>query len=468
MHLFSPLLILIVGIPLINGFIRFPFGQPFRIANREIKKDIFYELPESQESILKKINGFYGLIGPDIDINNVTNIFDLFTGDGVIQGIFFDNGELTFVKKFVRTDKLLYEEENGRIPNHNVFKILFGLFNKVNALPDLLGLANTALLQINKKTYALYERDLPYEIDINFENKTIETVGRKQICGISHVSAHTKFNKEKNIIETIDYDITSNSVKYLELTPDLYIKRSKSIKLDYLPVIHDFWTTDNRVVLFDSPLQVELTKIIINPMPVFLNPKKNTMIHILDKQTMTVEKYDMGTSAYLFHFANSKENNTHIDIYASFYDSLDFSDLNIKGKYRKVSINKVTKQVSIQKNRIFENMDIEFPILYKNCTIFRSIKNKINNGFVICEDLHIRARIQFTDRFIAGEPAIVTIDGVGQMISFCFHKDNNRCGYLLIINLDTYEQIEIPLLDSINLGFHSIFLPNSDNSTLEP
>lgn len=464
MRLFSSLLLLIAGTPLINAFIKLPFGQPFRIAEREINKDIFYELPENQESLIKKINGFYGLIGPDIDINNVTNIFDLFTGDGVIQGIFFDNGELTFVKKFVRTDKLLYEEENGRIPNHNIFKILFGLFNKVNALPDLLGLANTALLQINKEIYALYERDLPYEIDINFENKTIETMGRKQICGISHVSAHTKFDKEKNIIETIDYDIMTNSVKYLELTPDLYIKRSKSIKLDYLPVIHDFWTTDKRVILFDSPLQVELAKLITNPMPVFLNTKKNTMIHILDKQTMNVEKYDMRTSGYLFHFANSKENDTHIDIYASFYDSLDFSDLNIKGKYRKVSINKLTKEVSIEKNQIFENLDIEFPILYKNRTIFRSIKNKINNGFVICEDLKIISQIQFNDRFMAGEPAIVTIDGVGQMISFCFDRDKKNCGYLLIINLDTYKQIEIPLLDSITLGFHSIFIQHDESS----
>jgi carotenoid cleavage dioxygenase-like enzyme len=46
--------------------------------------------------------------------NNLDNLYDLFTGDGVIQGVFFEKGELTFVKHFVRTEKLEYEEKNGK------------------------------------------------------------------------------------------------------------------------------------------------------------------------------------------------------------------------------------------------------------------------------------------------------------------------------------------------------------------
>ena len=43
------------------------------------------------------------MIGPDVNTSTITTLYDLFTGDGNIQGIFFDNGELTYTKNFVRT-----------------------------------------------------------------------------------------------------------------------------------------------------------------------------------------------------------------------------------------------------------------------------------------------------------------------------------------------------------------------------
>ena len=77
-----------------------------------INQKLIYKLPPYKQNIVNKINGFYGLIGPDVNMSTVNNLFDLFIGDGNIQGVFFDKGNITMIKHFVRTDKLLYEERN--------------------------------------------------------------------------------------------------------------------------------------------------------------------------------------------------------------------------------------------------------------------------------------------------------------------------------------------------------------------
>ena len=46
---------------------------------------------------------------------NSNNLYDLFIGDGVIQGVFFDKGKITFVKHVIKTEKLKYEEKNGKL-----------------------------------------------------------------------------------------------------------------------------------------------------------------------------------------------------------------------------------------------------------------------------------------------------------------------------------------------------------------
>lgn len=445
----------------ITGFIPFPFGPAFRISDREINKKINYQITEKHQEIINKIDGFYGLIGPDVNMKNITNIFDLFTGDGVIQGVFFDNGEVTFVRHFIRTEKLVYEEQNGKVPNHNIFKLIFGIFNKFGALPDLLGLANTALIRIKNKTYALFERDVPYEIDIDFNNNVVNTLRKVPIKFTQHISAHSKYNPTTKRIETIEYDIPTNDVSYVELTTEFKILSARRIRMNYLPILHDFGSTQKSIILFDSPLKIEVKKLITMPMPLALDGKKSSIVHLVNKDTGKDKKYYIGEGVYIFHYAKCRENVTHVDIFATQYDTLDFSNININGKYRQLSIHKQTGKVSNIKTPDLESLNLEFPIPYENKTIFRSLEDSINNGFVICQDLNIVKCIRFENRFICGEPAIKLIDDVSYLIALGMDTEIEFQSYIIIINLENYEEIEIPLFEKTMLGFHSIFINRS-------
>ena len=450
-------------------FIRYPFGQKFLIKNREITRKLDYALPLEKQKVINKINGFYGLIGPDVNINNVSTIFDLFIGDGYIQGIFFENGELTYVKKYIRTEKILYEEENGRIPESILAKVLFGILNKLKLFPNVLGLANTAILNVKSKTYALYERDSPYLIDIDFKNKEIETLKKTHVPSMNYFSAHSKWN---NTIESIDYNVLLKRVQYYKLTEEFVTIKNNTIPMEYLPIVHDFISSDDSLIIIDSPLVINFSNIFKKSMPVFLDTSKKTIINVLDKKTLDINKYYINTGFYIFHYADYKETDNIIEIYASQYDKLDFSELNINGKYRKILINRETKQASIIKNNQLEEMNLEFPVKYGDKVVFRNMKNKQSVGFVVCKELEIIKCINLTNKTISGEPAIKYINNIPYLIAFAFtpllvenvqkrNNEKNNSGFLIIIDMNTYEVIEIPINETIGIGFHATFISST-------
>lgn len=436
-----------------NSFLNIKFGNRINIKDKECKKQIQYKLPIHKQRIINNIDGFYGLIGPDVNISTINNLFDLFIGDGNIQGVFLDNGNITFVKHFVRTDKLLYEETNGKIPNNNFLKFLFTIFSKFGILPDIMGLANTALLNIKQKCYALYERDKPYLLNINFENKEITTISKQDVKFIDHISGHTKYIN--NAIETIDYDILTNSVNYYKLTENFEKIKSKRIKTNFMPVVHDFIIQKDKLIIIDSPLCIDTNNILKKTIPVLLDKKQKTYIHIYNTINNTINTYITNDSFYMFHYADYIETNNSIEIYGSLYDELDFSNLNVKGNYRKILINKKTNDIIIEKNKELEKYDLDFPIKYDNKIIFRNIYNNTINGFVIVDKMKILKKILFKDLFICGEPALFYIDKTPYIIFFGFSKTKNN---IFFINLHNYLQIEIPIPIQLNIGFHSIFL----------
>jgi carotenoid cleavage dioxygenase-like enzyme len=436
-------------------FVKFPFGKKFSIKDKEVKKEIEYKLPKEKQEIINKITGLYALIGPDIHIKNVSTLFDLFIGDGVIQSVFFDNGKITYVKHYVRTEKLLYEQSYGKLPRYVFLQLLFMLLHKMKMLPNTLGLANTSIMNIDRKFYALYERDTPYLLDIDFNKKEITTIKRIDIMGMKYFSAHSKYDKT---VSSIEYNMMQNNINYHELSEDLTPIKHKAIQMKYLPLVHDFINTNNNIIITDSPIVIDLSCLFTKSLPILLDKEKPTIIKVLNKHTMKIEEYSIPTGFYIFHYADYKEDQYNIEIYAPLYEHLDFSELNISGKYRKIVIHKETKTVVIMKNPELETLDLEFPVKFGDKIVFRSIENKRINGFVICRDLEVIKKLNFGNKFISGEPAVTYIENIPYLITFGFNDNKSDDSYLIIVNMDTYEVIEIPIHETLNIGFHSIFI----------
>jgi carotenoid cleavage dioxygenase len=317
------------------GFINFKKNLYVR---KEIKYDIKYDLNNDDKNIINKINGFYGLIGPDIDKNKVKTLYELFTGNGIIQGVFFDNGKITYLNHYIKTEKIIYECQNGEINKNILLTPLYILLYKMGIFPNIFDLANTSFMKIKDNIYILFERDFPYKINIDFNKKEINTIKKIKIPGLNSFSGHSK--TDNNIIHTIDYNVIKNLVTYYKLTNNFEIINKIDTNTKYLPIIHDFYIFNDNILFTDSPLFFNFNLNNINNIPVILK-KEPTYIHIKNINNSLSEIYKSNESFYIFHYAyiNEIKDSNIIEIYAPLCYNLDFSKLDVKTSYSKIIIN---------------------------------------------------------------------------------------------------------------------------------
>jgi hypothetical protein len=431
--------------------------------NTYVNEKANIHVPDKHKNTIRQIRGFYGLIGPNIRVkNNVDSLYDLFMGDGVVQGVFFDNGNLTYVRHVIKTEKVVYEEQHGKLQVHNQFWMaVYMLLHQLRMFPNVMGMANTALFHVKDETrnhtYALFERDYPYLLDIDFAKKDIQTVKKVKIPKLAHFSGHSKIDKDGNI-ETIDYDLFTRKVKYLLLDKSWNVIDSHVFPFRYFPIIHDFYADEDKVIVIDSPLSLHFlhSKNIRTKIPIWLDRDKPTYIHVYEKKTKTCKVYTVDQGFYTFHYADVKtdDNTNTIDIYISQYDELNFNKVNIVGKYRIIRIDRNTGKVCIHKNEGVENYNLDFPIRFDDKIISRHMEGRKIPGFVITRGLDIVKTIWCKNKHVCGEHNIIRIRGIPYLVFFNVEDDKNK---LTFVHLYTYNMFDLDIDGEMTLGFHSIF-----------
>ena len=450
------------------------FGQLFWFS-------LFAVAISASYPVLRNVNGFFGLkgffgmVGPNIKVDKATPMFELFKGDGIVQGVFFENGTMYPVKHIIRTDKVLYKEKYiCNSPSELKTKFLalvhdIQIANRRSLFPNMLGSANTALLSVENKTYALFEQDLPYEINIDIENKNVTTLGKIELAEIhKHVgpyrfSGHTKYDLSEKVIHTIDYNIFTRTVTYYKLDTNFTILHMLAKKMEYIPIIHDFYVLETGdIMIIDSPFKMWpfLKKELFNPrvffhhVPLVLRRELPTHIHILGREP---RKFSIDAGFYCFHFGQVFETKDTIRICAPLYDEFDFNSLNINGKYREIVIKKKFGSCYLRTSPILETMNLDFPVRCNKSghIILRRIIDGRIAGFVICNGLEIERIIDLPDSVsIFGEHCVKEIDGATHIMAF------SKDGSLVLVNMEKDNDVSIvPVFEEgVTLGFHSIFI----------
>ena len=193
------------------------------------------------------LNGFYGIVGPNLPIASIHSLYSFFTGNGIIQGAFIDDHTITPVHYPLPTEKQKYPCLTSSV---TTLPFYLGL-HTAGLLPNPIGVANTAFLHTGGKDYLLFERDLPYEIKIEFP--TIRTIGRKRIAGVTHLSGHSKV--VGNQVYSLEYSICKRSVTLLTLSDNLELLKRQEVKTTYIPLVHDFVRVGKSTLFTESPIQ---------------------------------------------------------------------------------------------------------------------------------------------------------------------------------------------------------------------
>jgi carotenoid cleavage dioxygenase-like enzyme len=449
----------------INPFL----SNEYSPVKTEINKNIIYELPKNKRNILKKINGFYGQIGPNPKFYNEN--YHLFDGDGMIHGIFFDNGNLRYNNHWIKTDKFKFEKKfNFQIPislgtlkkkEIIFFSFIYKFLEFFKIVPNFMGTANTALWKNNNKIYALHERDKPYEIDINFKNKNIRTLKKIDLEKIEYFTAHPK--EDLYNIYVASYNNFQPKVRILKYDKNLLLIKYKDISTKYNNIIHDIIVTDNYIIFCDTPYQFNITQLLNDKIPFYFDRTQINRFCIVSKDLEEIYYVDCNESFFIFHYDNFYEdinniyftaiirNNFDIDMLSNNINNINYS------KYRKFIINKKTKKIIIEKKKIFENFNVDFPVSNKKITVLSIIENTFDIvGYIIVKDFKLIKKNILKNRKIFAEPSIIEIDK--EIYIVCFTYDKYFNSYLYIYNYINNCNIEIKLGVKINKGFHSIFI----------
>jgi carotenoid cleavage dioxygenase-like enzyme len=411
-----------------------------------------------------KITGFFGLIGPNVDRSKTNSFFDLFIGDGIIYGVFIENGKITPITHLVETEKILYEKKNNKLSKKFMMMPFYILLNKLNLLPNIMGVANTAFLdndipvyQNKKNILTTCEMDKPYEIELDFNKKDIKTLSKVN-TSIEHFSAHSKYDKNNKKIHSIDYNPVTNKVTYYELDnigKNILCKNEFITK--YSPNVHDFIIFEDNLIFIEPPLVWNF----LEKIPLIFDKLRETYIIVYDLKLKKIEKYNYKDNGFfMFHYADiQKKDNNILEIYAPLYDNFSFSSLEIDGKYRKIIIDKKTKKITIEKNDELEKMNLDFPIKWKDYVLLLKFNNKLIDELVLCKKLDIIKNIKLPkNRYLCGEPQIVEYNFIPYVIGILFDSDDN--GYFFsfdMFNIDN-SYVEQKLDYKPNIGFHSIFV----------
>ncbi len=430
-------------------FVLFPFATSFKWFSRSLSP------PPIQ-------NGFFGTIGPNVETTKVKSLAELFTGDGVIQGVFFKNGKPTFARHVIKTHKIAANESDDAM----TLFCKYALY-KAGMYPyNTIGVANTALMALSKPVdenttamYAIYERDLPYLVHLYHNTSTISTVKKMDAFypEIQELSGHSKM--VTNIFETLDYHVFAKTVDFFQMNENLNtVLRVNTLNMRYIPVVHDFISTPSKYIVMDSPLVFDFFRLFVKKIPVVFRANLPSFFHVLDKVNHKVDSYEVVRGYYIFHYATCEEFEDVIEICAPVYENLDFSELNICGKYRKMVLDKKTKQVRVVFHPELESLNLDFPIKTGDGKIvLRNIENKKVNGFVMVDGLKIVKKWLYDNVFFMGEHVVVG----DVLMSFCVRDGAN---YLCMLHMrnDSMEFLSCSM--DLTMGFHSTAIVYPDKS----
>ncbi|MEO1170597.1 MAG: carotenoid oxygenase family protein [Myxococcota bacterium] len=195
----------------------------------------------------KDLHGGYFRNGPNPRFQP-NNRYHWFDGDGMVHGVWFEDGQARYRSRFVKTDGLAMEAERGA----SIWPGVLGPFDFSLPLSPLKDTGNTDLIYLRNRLVALwYESGKPYALDPH----TLETVGVEDIGGQlkRSVSAHSKTDPTTNDFIFFSYGDRPPYMTYGVVSADGTVHETE-ITLPGPRRPHDIGITPRYSVLHDFPV----------------------------------------------------------------------------------------------------------------------------------------------------------------------------------------------------------------------
>jgi carotenoid cleavage dioxygenase-like enzyme len=451
-----------------------------------------------KSSLFNKLqSNFFGQIGSNPQYIEDED-YHWFDGDGMIHGVFFDRGKISYKNRWILTKRLQVERKwNKKMYIYfgelkglkGIIQIIkFSIMDLLGFIPQSRGTANTSLLKWKNRIFALHEGDMPYELYVDSNDHNITTGNRFHHPNIHSTTAHPI---KDNIREKLylygynNYDFLCGKFIFNVFDRDMKFLNQKNISLINNGMVHDVGFTGDEIIIPDMPLKYDINRIMKEELPMYFDKENGItrfgVFNVSDSNS-DPEWFYFCENFFVFHFADARKKSDKFEIFACVMDNLfmeDFVDVEnlenedhiIRGNIRlkKIILDKTTNTTTIITNQFLEKLDVDFfynldfPItstMDKDCiycTIFDAGLGYIK-GYVKIKTTEFQERIPqlflFPDNMYGNsEPQITVIDNTEYLLSF---TNQNNQSFISLIDIENgkIENIEIPT--RIPPGFHSI------------
>ncbi|WP_437674254.1 carotenoid oxygenase family protein [Sorangium sp. So ce131] len=433
-----------------------------------------------------------------------------FEGDGMVDAFRFGDGRVAHRRRWVRTDKLRWEEQAGRalfdgmrafgrrIPLEGWKALGFTPAELVELrLRTLIGLppredqlrrimrahdrSNTNVLKLAGRLLTLIESAAAHELD----PETLATRGRFTFGGALEARpmvAHPKVDPESGDIYSFGYSVRRPYVTYDVFSPDGALRSSREIDVPFPAMMHDFAVTATRALFYHLPATMREENI-RSDNPVRWEPSEGARIVVVprDDPAAPVRVVDL-PACFIYHTMNAFDDGGSVVLDVVRYPRLPLFDLGGENPNPPISENpdgrltrlRIDLETGVVSDTLLDEAPVEFPVIdprfagrpyrygWMVCRRGDSDGRGHHNAIALYDHLERRGRYRELGRSsFTSEPIFVargkdTPEGEGWLLAVVYHAETDQSD-LLVLDALAIERDPVAVLrcpHRIPYGFH--------------
>jgi len=227
--------------------------------------------------------------------------YHMFDGDGMLHAVRFDQGEVSYRNRWIRSAGLEAERRAGRALYGGLGDLHMPGPDEVGDAGPMKNLANTHIVGHAGRYLALWEAGPPTEV-----TEGLDTIGVHDFGGRldGAFTAHPKIDPRTGEMLAFAYLPFEPYLRYYQIDAAGTLGRVVDIDLPEAVVMHDFAVTERHVVFVDSPMVLDVMAA-LHGEPMFRwDPDHVTRVGIMPRDGDTVTWYETEAS-YINHFWNA-------------------------------------------------------------------------------------------------------------------------------------------------------------------
>ncbi|HEU5134989.1 MAG TPA: carotenoid oxygenase family protein [Steroidobacteraceae bacterium] len=237
-----------------------------------------------------------------------------FDGDGMMQAWRFRDGRITHAGRMIATGKFMHEEKAGR------FEVRAAGTTIPDAIParnnDSMNTANTAVVKLGQRVFALWEGGSAYEIDPDTLAARGPTTWRSDLVA-APFSAHPLLERDGSAwnFGSLDFFGTTGLIIW-RIGADGALARTAVLESQDLGYLHSFAMTEKYLVFTFMPYRMLPDKGSFFERLQF-TPDRACRIALVPKDALDAPRWFEAPFAAIYHFADAYEHRGEVVVRAA-------------------------------------------------------------------------------------------------------------------------------------------------------